>query len=1521
MSEPDGIAIVGMSCRFPGADGPDAFWRNLAEGVESITRLTDAELRAAGVPEAWLADPSYVKAAPLLAAPDELDAGFFGLAPIEARMLDPQQRLLLELAHEALEHAGYGGAGRGRGPVGVFAGAALNTYFTAMGLGRRLAHDYIPTLVASDKDFLATRVSYELDLRGPSITVQTACSTSLVAVHLACQSLLSEESDMALAGAVAVRVPHRAGYFCDGGGVTSPDGRVRAFAAGANGTVFGSGGGIVVLKRLADALADGDTIHAVIRGSAVNNDGSGKAGYTAPSVDAQAEAFAEALANAGLEADSLGYVEAHGSGTPLGDPIEVRALTKAFRAHTQRTGFCALGSVKTNVGHLDAAAGMAGLIKVVLSLAHGRLPPSLHFDAPNPEIDFASTPFRVHTQFAEWPGPGPRRAGVVSTGMGGTNATVVLEQAPPVEASAGEAPPHLLVLSARSEAALDRATEQLREFLERTESASLPDVAFTLQTGRRAFAHRRQVVCADREDAIAALGGDGRRAVSSHTSDVRRPLVLLLPGIGDHYPGMGRDLYEQWPSFRDEVDRCSHLLEPHLGLDLRTVLYPPRSELSRGEKTRGIDLKAMLARDTAETPDPERERLNRTLYAQPALFTIEYATARLWQSLGVAFDALVGHSMGEYVAACLAGVLSLEDALQLVAARARLVDGLPRGSMLAACLPEDELLAYLGDELSISLINGPRLCVVAGPAAPVAELERELASRDVICRRVQGAHAFHSRMLDPIAAPFEREVRRVRLREPALPYVSNVTGTWITREQATDPVYWARHATHTARFDDALSAMWRLEDPVLLEAGPGRTLGVLALQHPGSEGVARPTAVSSIRPDYQKQSDVETLWQAIGALWLAGVDVRWDAAPSAAERRRVPLPTYPFERERHWLEPRYLVEGEQGRPATIDKRADPREWLYVPSWKRVLPRDPRVSSAAGRESAPTWLVFADDSGLADVVRRRLEASGHGVVTARAGRGFARVDASTFTLEPGSAQDMIRLIRALREAQALPQHIVHALGVDALPEAERFAVAKARGFYGLIHLARALAAEGVREELELFVLSTGIQDVHGREPLSPEKSTLLGPCLVIGQEYPNVTVKSIDVDAQELEHDLEPAADLVTGELFDPDAHLLVAHRAGQRWVATYERLALADSVARGPAFRQRGVYLITGGLGRIGIALASHLAERYAARLVLVGRGAAPAGAIEGVEGLGGEVLYVRADVSDEPAMREAVERTLERFGELHGVIHAAGIVGERGFCEIEQAEPDRCEPHFAAKAEGLCVLERVLEGRTLDFCLLTSSLSSVLGGIGQSAYAASNIYMDTFARRHDCNSPARWSSVNWDVWRLDADALGGGMGATLDGLGLSAAEGTAMLETLLGLGRASQIVVSTGDLDARIEQWVQLSGLEQAPGARDAEASRADRAAPADPPRSKTEELVARIWQEALGFDAIGVHESFASLGGHSLLAVRIVAELRRAFQIDLPVRAIFDTPTVAELSRSIEERIVAQIEGLSDEEAQKLA
>ena len=723
------IAIIGMAGRFPGAQDVHAFWQNLCNGFESVRFFTPEELESLGVEPGRLRDPGFVKAASFLDNVEWFDAHFFNIPPREAELMDPQHRMFLECAWEALEQAGYAGESC-EGSVGVYGGATINTYLLCnlMQAAAMESLDLVQLNVGSSHDFLTTRVSYKLNLRGPSQAIQSACSTSLVAVHHACQSILHGECDMALAGGVSINLKLRHGYNYVERGMASPDGHCRAFDKNAQGTIFGSGVGIVVLKRYEAALRDGDYIYAIIKGSAINNDGSAKVGYTAPGVNGQAAVIREALANARVEPHTVGYIETHGTGTALGDPIEIQALAKVFRTAGGKNT-CGIGSVKTNIGHLDAAAGVTGLIKTVLALKNKRIPATLHFESLNPEIDFENTPFHVISKLTEWESlHGPRRAGVSAFGVGGTNAHVVLEEAPEIKSEAGSRQWHLLMLSARSESALQKSTDNLAAYLGQGQEGEIADVAYTLQVGRRRFPYRRFVLCSDFRGACEALQTlDPERVHTARVEQQDRPVAFLFPGQGSQYVGMGKRLYETEPVFQATVERCSELLKPELGLDLREVLYP------------GDDKRQASA-----------DLLNQTWVTQPALFVVEYALARLLTSWGVRLEAMIGHSIGEYVAACLAEVFRLEEALKLVAVRGRLMQSLPRGAMLAAGISEAEAEALIGEQISLAAVNGPMQCVLSGEESAITELEQHLQFDGVTCRRLQTSHAFHSHMVEPV---------------------------------------------------------------------------------------------------------------------------------------------------------------------------------------------------------------------------------------------------------------------------------------------------------------------------------------------------------------------------------------------------------------------------------------------------------------------------------------------------------------------------------------------------------------------------------------------------------------------------------------------------------------------------------------------------------------------------------------------------------------------------------------------------
>ena len=865
------IAIIGMAGRFPGAPGVDALWENLKAGVESISRFSPDELRAAGVDEDTLADPAFVPADGHLADAAHFDAPFFGFTPREALTTDPQQRVFLEVAWEAMEHAGYG-PGSCEGPVGVYAGMGTSAYllFNLMPYpALRAGGAGFDLMVGNDKDYLPTRVSYRLGLRGPSVAVQTACSTSLVAVHVACRALLGGECDVALAGGVSIPSVVPRGYTWRDGGILSPDGRCRAFDEAAAGTVGGAGAGVVVLKRLEDAVADGDTIHAVILGSAINNDGGAKVGYMAPGADGQAAVIADALSVAGVDARSVGYVEAHGTGTALGDPVEVAALTRAFRAHTADSGFCGLGSAKTGLGHLDTAAGVTGLIKAALALRDGVVPATLHFARPNPRLELERTPFYVVAETMEWRGPSPRRAGVSSFGIGGTNAHAVLEEPPAPAPRAGRRRPEaLLVLSARTESALDAARHNLADFLDRHPSTDLADAAFTLQAGRTPFDWRLAVPAAS-----AAEAAEGLRGAAGVRAGEGRRVAFLFPGQGAQHVRMAAGVHASEPVFRDALDRCLEILRADPGLDLAEVLFPAEGD-----------------------EEAAAERLGQTAVTQPALFAVEYALAQLWMSWGVRADAMMGHSVGEFVAACLAGVFPLEDALRLVAARGRLMQSLPGGAMLAVFLPEAELLPRLPADVSLAAANGPATCTVSGPADAVRAFEEVLLEDGVAVRRLHTSHAFHSAMMDPILAPFRELILRAGPRPPLLPYVSGLTGTWITEDQATDADYWARQLREGVRFHAGVGTLLQAESTVVIEVGPGRTLGSL-IPRGGAHA-----AIPSLPHPRDAGADTRALADAVGRAWSEGVAIDWAAYTRDRGGRRIPLPTYPFERRRYYID-------------------------------------------------------------------------------------------------------------------------------------------------------------------------------------------------------------------------------------------------------------------------------------------------------------------------------------------------------------------------------------------------------------------------------------------------------------------------------------------------------------------------------------------------------------------------------------------------------------------------------------------
>ena len=1280
------IAIVGLAVRAPGAADARQFWQNLIDGRESVRRFTREEQLAAGATEADLDNPSWVSAAPVLDQLEYFDAELFGMTPREAELADPQHRLFLECSLTALEDAGYDPA-RYDGPVGVYAGTGHVKYeWLNLRTNRKLwAGDagQLSVTTVNSPDYVATQVSYRLNLRGPSLTLHTACSTSLVALHLACEALRGGECDLALAGGVSVELPHGVGYLGMEGYV-SPDGHCRPFDANASGTLWGSGAGVVVVKRLADALADGDHIRAVIRGNAVNNDGSDKVGFSAPSVTGQASVISQALEVSGIDPRTITYVEAHGTGTALGDPLEISALTSVYGPRSSDRQWCAVGSVKSNIGHLSQAAGIVGVIKAVLALEHGVVPPSLNFDKPNPEINFPETPFYVAsspTKFEPYPGQ-PRRAAVSSFGVGGTNAHVILEQAPErTDHPRADRPAYLLQVSAGSEAALTAAVDNLAEYLQQHPEISLADAAHTLRVGRAQRPHRAAVVASASADAVAALRDRKRRRTG--VADQAPRVAFLFSGQGSQYASMGSQLYQHEPVFAAAVDECVAVL----GREFRDLLFDP----SAGEQ------------------------LGQTQHTQPALFVIEYALARLWQSWGVRPEAMIGHSIGEYVAATLAGVFSVPDAVRLVAKRGALMQSLPAGAMLAVTLDESEVAPRLPEGVVIATVNGPGTCVVAGETDAITQFAEQLSAEGIGARRLRTSHAFHSPMMDPILAEFEQAVAAVPRSAPTLPFWSNVTGAPITAEQATDPAYWASHLRQPVRFGDCLASV--LAQPgrwALLECGPGRQLAGLArLQVAKGELAPLPSLATD------PAAELTHVYTAAGSLWTVGVPV--DVGRDAAPARRIPLPTYPFQRQRYWSDPDPEPEPSAPVAAQPVGPLPERDRFAVPVWQQ-LPPETRTD-----DLSHCVVVTAGPRGQALAGRLRDE-------------GVAVTEVT-----PDDPVD----------AAVSADRIVHAAALDGAPAAgdpEAAWQAQQVGFFHTLSLVQAIAAQGRPVRLDL--VSAGTEDPVPGSLRRPEHATLAGVARVAPLEVPGLTVRRIDADV-----DTSVAA--IVAELRRPaDATSEVALRGGRRWGLGYEQVSVPGTE---PVLREGGCYLVTGGLGGIGITVAEDLARRTRGTLVLLSRSPLPErstwdeylaqhgladrtgraiAAIRRMERAGATVHPVAVDATDPAALRQL--RQSGPVKQLHGIIHAAGIAGG-GMAEVRSRAD--AEAVLTPKLRGTLALQAAFGDLPLDFVVLCSSVTAVTGGLGQVDYCAANAFLDAYARAGQGFPGATVVSVNWGGW------------------------------------------------------------------------------------------------------------------------------------------------------------------------------
>lgn len=1469
------IAIIGLACRVRGVDTPEQLWQAIMEGRETRTHVDDETLRARGVPQRDLDDPDYVRYTRSMVGVENFDAAFFEITPRDARYMDPQQRVFMECCYEAMESAGYAPDGTAMS-VGVFAGSATSTYMLSNILPSADAdlplHVLYEHARGNDKDYLTTMVSYKFNLVGPSMSINVACSTGLASVAQACKSLLDHECDMALAGGVRMEFPSGIGYRYYKGNVLSPDGRCSVFDASAKGTVWSDGAGVVLLKRLEDALSDRDFIHATIDGFAVNNDGSNKAGYTSPGSQGQQSVLVEALAFAGIEPWKVGYLEAHGTGTVVGDPIEFDALSRVYAPADDGRPYCALGSLKANFGHMVNAAGMLGLIKAVMVLRHRTLPPQINFQTVNPDIALEGSAFHIPVTPQPWPEREHSRYAAVSAfGIGGTNAHLILREAPERAPAPVADEPHLLLLSSRTADGLNAQASRLREHLLAHPEIALADVACTLRTGRRALPYRAAVVGRDIAAAAAALA---RATDARQVRDAPPSVVFMLPGQGSQYAAMGRQLYEALPLYRAEVDRCLELLAGSaVEASVRLALFEAGEEAER------------VLRSTAVT--------------QPAMFVVEYALARVWMSWGLRPDALIGHSLGEYVAACLAEVMSLRDALVLIVARAQAMQASPPGAMLAVALGADALTPYLdadGAQCELAASNSPEHAVLAGPEDAILAVAARLRHDGVSCKQLDVSHAFHSASVDAAIPALRAALSQARLSPPAFAYVSNVTGTWITPEQATSIDYWIAHLRGTVRFSEGLAAIaGRHPDCLLIEVGPGGALGQLARKQPG----ATMRIVDSLRA--AATDEHAHLLASLGACWCGGAMVNWPADmvagdPHNRSSRRIPLPTYAFQSARHWVDPAPTARNEEASRLAFD------QWFQFRAWKS------QPAPLAPESPAQRCLLFCDagSAALADA----LVARGQEVALVRPGMAYT-AHAGCFEIDPDAGEDYRRMAEALRQTQWKPDRVIFAWALAADAEHVLALERVATALRSLMHFVQAFRDDDFVAGAGLRIVTARAFDVLGESAVDPTASAIVAAARTMDSELDAMDCRIVDIDPDEA-----GCWSALLRELDQPGELRLVALRRGRRWIEQVEPAALPAAAL--PVIRPGGAYLISGGLGGLGRAVAQWLAGTPDVALTLLGRSSVPDPAawadmseapetpdrlreqlrcLLALQAQGARVRYVAVDMADPFEVDRAVGDALSAFGALDGVFHLAGLPSTSVMRAKTEAE---IAAVLGAKVAGAINLERALRPHRPDLVVLFSSIAAALGGIGQFEYAAANAYLDGMAQRLNGTGGTRWLAIGWDSWRDAGMATDAVVPANLlrfkqqelaQAIGND--DGLRALHWVLAQPELVHCLISPRKIASRnTKRLRQVSerNVAELPSSIDTSGW------------SETERRLLLSWVNLFGYDRIGRNDNFFDLGGDSLLATKAVATINEEWGIDIGVRDFLESRDIEELARLVD-------------------
>ncbi|ARV58018.1 short-chain dehydrogenase [Nostocales cyanobacterium HT-58-2] len=1519
-SKAEPIAIIGTSCRFPGgANDPEAFWQLLTNGVDAITQIPSDrwDVDAYYDPNPDTPGKMYTRYGGFLQQVDKFDAQFFGISPREAVKLDPQQRLLLEVTWEALENAGLVTNEQAASQMGVFVGVTTNDYARLLTSYGDLDQIDAYYLTGNPLNAIAGRLSYTLGLQGPCMAIDTACSSSLVAVHTACQSLRNGECTHALVGGVNLILSPENNVALSKAKMLSADGRCKTFDASADGIVRGEGCGIIVLKRLSDAIADRDNILALIRGSAVNQDGA-SSGFTVPNKAAQEVLLRQALARARVEPSEVDYVEAHGTGTPLGDPIEIRALAAVFGEGRSPENPLKVGSVKTNIGHLESAAGIASLIKVILSLQNQQIPPQLHLQQLNPYINWNELPISVTTSPTAWSiGQKRRIAGVSAFGASGTNAHVVLEEvpqeikntpslqdAPRTEKQATkskiqniERPLHLLTLSAKTQSALEELAKKYEQHLAANPIA-IEDICFSANTGRGDFKHRLAVLASSTTEVLQKLanftqGQEVAGVIRNHVTEATPPKVaFLFTGQGSQYVGMGRQLYETQPTFRAALDLCDEILRAQFDLPLLKVLYPSTEDVSHSQI------------------------LDATAYTQPTLFALEYALFQLWKSWGVEPSVVMGHSVGEYVAACVAGVFSLEDALKLIATRGHLMQALAEnGSMVAVLAEPEQVMAAIepfSEEVSIAAYNGPRSLVLSGKQEAIKSVCAVLATQGAKIKELQVSHAFHSPLMQPMLAKFRQVASEIAFSIPQLKLISNLTGELATDEIAT-PEYWCRHILSPVQFAAGMKTLLQ-EYEVFLEIGSKPTLLGMGRQCVLEEG--QQVWLPSLRPGL---GDWQQLLQSLGELHVRGVTVNWKSFDQDYQRRRVCLPTYPFQRERFWIEtadkvplPKILNPQPQGK--NTRNFPDTSNWLYQIAWQRQALNVNNQSPEAQKPGS--WLIFADEGGMGQKLAHLLEERGENCTIVTAGAGYERLKQEHYQIYSSNPEDFQRLLQNIGQCQPPLRGVVYLWGFN---EASVLNPPQEQHCCNALYLIQALVQTKWSESSRLWLVTQGAQAVGTLLPLQVQQSALWGLGRVIALEHPEFRCSRLDLDPSAAQNQV---SNLLT-ELLAQDKEDQVAYRNGARYVARLvQHLSNESAINHTKVVHENNSYLITGGLGALGLKLAQWLVQKGAQHLVLTGRhgpSQAAQGEISKLEQAGAQILVVAADVSKQDDVNRLLAEVKNSMPSLRGIFHAAGVLQDGML--LGQTKESFTKV-MAPKVAGAWNLHTLTQDLELDFFVCFSSVSALLGSPGQGNYAAANAFMDALAHhRRALGLPG--VSINWGPWRDAgmADALSSREQARWVEQGISTISlepGLQILEDILNqdVAQVGVLSVNWSKFLRQLPQNLEFPFLEVfASQLEPAQAIKSEflqqlEAAGVKEKRSllltHVRSLIAKVL-DLKSSEEIDPYQGFTDLGMDSLMAVELKNRLQTSLECSVPASLVFDYPTVAALVDYLAGQILA--------------